>query len=283
MFLFLLPLALESVQNGQINLVMTGLLMAAVTAADRQRWWAAALCIALASSLKIYPLALGLLLLVAYPRRLAVPLLVSLALAAGLPFLFQRTDYVLSQYQSWLWVLGRNANRRDFPPVAAYRDLWLLVRVFRVPISYEGCHALRLGIAAACAAALAWLRWRGAPSRQVLTVALALSCAWIALCGPSTESSTYVILAPPLAWALLDPTGDRPRGAGRLLVLAAAASLSACVLSGLFPHSNRFHAFGPHPLGAASFLAAVFLGALRTSARPAAAETGPALACRPAA
>src|SRR5262245_13894598 len=69
LFLFLLPLALESFQNGQVNPPVAGLLLAAVTAVELESWWVAAACVVLATCLKGYPLAVGLLILAAHPRR----------------------------------------------------------------------------------------------------------------------------------------------------------------------------------------------------------------------
>src|SRR5262245_30093479 len=70
LFLLLVPLALGSLNNGQPNLLLAGLLLAAVAAAAHGRWALCAACVALATAFKVYPLALGLLLAAAYPRRL---------------------------------------------------------------------------------------------------------------------------------------------------------------------------------------------------------------------
>jgi hypothetical protein len=102
------------------------------------------------------------------------------------------------------------------------------------------------------------------------------------LLGPATESSTYVLLAPALAWALVDAR-RAPWPAGlRRLPDAAAALLLVGVLAGALPATRQVHAWGPQPLGAL-LLFAGYAGtyALALAARPPAAA-GPAGAARAA-
>ena len=85
LFLLVVPLSLSSLNNGQPNPLIIGLLLAALAAAERDRWSLAAGFIALATALKIYPLAIGLLLAAAYPRRFTPRLLLALLLASCCP------------------------------------------------------------------------------------------------------------------------------------------------------------------------------------------------------
>src|SRR5690348_715882 len=62
LFLLLAPLSLSSLNNGQPNPLIIGLLLAALAAVDRERWSLAAVLVALATVVKVYPLAMGLLL-----------------------------------------------------------------------------------------------------------------------------------------------------------------------------------------------------------------------------
>src|SRR5262249_55580391 len=89
LFLLLTPLSLSSLNNGQPNPLVIGLLLAALAAAARDRWTLAAGFVGLATTIKLYPLAIGLLLVAAYPRRFTLRLLLMLALAAVLPFACQ--------------------------------------------------------------------------------------------------------------------------------------------------------------------------------------------------
>src|SRR5581483_10338337 len=85
--LLVLPMALPSMNNGQVNLLVTGLLLATVAAVAEKRWNLASACIGLAFVCKLYPLALGLVLVVLYPRQLAGRLVLVLAALFAVPFL----------------------------------------------------------------------------------------------------------------------------------------------------------------------------------------------------
>ena len=60
-FLLILPLSLGNFNNGQVNPMIIGLLMAAILAAREQRWTLSAVALGFATYLKIYPLSVGLL------------------------------------------------------------------------------------------------------------------------------------------------------------------------------------------------------------------------------
>ncbi len=264
--LMILPLALGSLNNGQVNPLVAGLLLFTVAAAGSGRWNAAAACSALAGALKVYPLALGLLLAAAYPRRFAGRLVVALAAVAVLPFLFQHPGYVAGQYAEWFGVLG-GGDRKSWPAHMAYRDLWLLFRVARLPVSPHAYLAIQVLAGAGCAAVCVAGRLRGWELPRVLTAALTLGTCWMMLCGPATESSTYVLLAPAVAWGVLSARAERWPVPVRWLPGAAAACLLAGVLAGVSPGARYVHALGPQPLGALLLFAAYAAVYLRALAR----------------
>ena len=68
-FLLLAPLAIGNLDVMQANALVLGLLMTAFACFQCERWFLAALCVSLATYLKIYPLAVGLLFGVMAPRR----------------------------------------------------------------------------------------------------------------------------------------------------------------------------------------------------------------------
>ena len=68
--LLLLPLSVPCMYNGQSNLLVVGLMLAAVDGAAEGRWNLSSLFVALACMLKLYPLAIGLMLCALYPRQL---------------------------------------------------------------------------------------------------------------------------------------------------------------------------------------------------------------------
>ncbi len=249
LFLLLAPLSLSSLNNGQPNPLVIGLLLAALAAVDREHWALAAALVALATAVKVYPLAIGLLLAAAYPRRFTPWLLAALALAVVLPFACQHWDYVTAQYSQWLHRLGKD-QRWYWPPHMAYRDLWLLVRLFHVPLTPRGYLGVQFVSAAGCAALCLALRLRGWPRREVLTAILVLGTCWMTLCGPATESSTYILLAPALAWTIYRAESERwPWPLGWMTRMAFVLFM-ICVVRGLWPGVNRIHALGLQPQAA---------------------------------
>jgi hypothetical protein len=300
-FLLLLPLSIGSLNNGQPNPLVIGLLLIAAAAANRDRWWLAALCVMGATAWKVYPLAVGLLIVAGFPRRFGPWLALALLAWLLLPFLFQRWDYVLRQYQLWFARLGGD-DRKVWPPHMAYRDLWLLLQVCHIHISTT-LYTLVQGATAAGAAGIVVLaRRRGWERREVLLAVVVLGCCWMTLLGPATESATYVVLAPVLAWAVLEssrqargqgetavgkwPAGVRwvPATAWGVFLLAVLAGLSPgptttpppdlhpfaivadSLRQGRFPATNQLHALGLHPAGALLLTLACLLGMLRALA-----------------
>jgi hypothetical protein len=150
----------------------------------------------------------------------------------------------------------------------AYRDLWLLFRVAHVPITARGYLLVQLLGAVGCALLCLAGRWRGWPRRGLLLVVLTLGSCWMTLCGPATESSTYVLLAPALAWGLVGggpalASGSRLNGAR-----VAYGMLLVSVLAGVFGRTaaQRIHSLGMQPLGALVFTAAYSILLLRALA-----------------
>jgi hypothetical protein len=312
-FLLLLPLSIGSLNNGQPNPLLIGLLLIAAAAANSDRWWLAAFCVMGATAWKVYPLSIGLLLAAAYPRRFGPRLAVSLAVWLLLPFLFQRWDYVLRQYQLWFTRLGGD-DRKTWPPHMAYRDLWLLLQVFHIHIGATLYTLVQGATAAGAAWASVLARHRGWERREVLLAVVVLGCCWMTLLGPATESATYVVLAPVLAWAVLE-SARQARGQGETAVgrwpaavrwmpatawfvflLAVLAGLSPgptttpepglhpfqvvmnTLRQGHFPATNQLHALGLHPLGALLLTLACLLGMLRALAAARRGTTAPSAA-----
>ena len=120
LWLLLVPLCLGSMNNGQANVLLMGLLLAAGAAVVAERWNLAAALLAGACFLKIYPLAIALLLLVVYPGRLGWRFILAMSVGLALPLVLQDPDYVVGQYANWFQLLA-NDDRRDFPLNQGYR------------------------------------------------------------------------------------------------------------------------------------------------------------------
>jgi hypothetical protein len=265
--LFFAIAAILSVSNlhpGQVNLLLLAILLVAVTAAQQERWGLAAFAVALGAIMKMYPLALGLLLIVAYPRKLSWRVVVMVVFVAAVPFLFQDRHYVWTQYTDWFGLLSQGDSFRRFMPVTrgeTYRDLLLLLRLLDIPLTLRSYTLLQAGCGLACAVLCMAARWKGASSRVVLFHVLMLGSLWMTLCGPASEPRTYALLIPALAWWFVWTHQGGPEPARFLAALAMGGQL----LAALAPLSKTamyfFHAGGLMPLSALALLGS-YLSAL---------------------
>jgi hypothetical protein len=259
-FLLLAPLALGTLNNGQANLLLVALMLLTVTGAVVGRWSLAAGCIALAVTFKVYPIALALLLAVAYPKRFPVRFLVALAILAALPFLMQHPEYVLRQYRLW-WERLRtgDAHRRYWPLRDAYRDVWMLIRAWKLPVSLFAYTILQLAGAAVCGLLTLLVCLRRWADKDLCLVALSLATGWMLVLGPSPESCTFVLVGPALiGWIFQTHLEHRPFS--HYLTVQGWGLLAGCVIAGTGPIGiGLYHAAGLQPLGvllyAGSFLA----------------------------
>lgn len=261
LLLFVLPLALGNIHNGQCNPLVLAMLLYAAAAVAAEHWNLAAVCTAFACLLKVYPVAFGLLLVLLYPRQLVGRFAAALLVGAALPFLLQRPDYVSGQYVSWLQRLG--VNERTFMPVELwYRDLRLLCRVWLVPLPPLLYVAIQLFGAAGCALLCLAGRLGCWEPRRLLALLLAVSCVWMTVLGTAAESATYVLLAPSLACTLLETWREgRPRWLRAVALLSYTLLLGANAAS-WFPWGRSFHALGPHPFAALLLLMSVLAAEL---------------------
>ncbi|HWG45609.1 MAG TPA: hypothetical protein VN688_22790, partial [Gemmataceae bacterium] len=114
----------------------------------------------------------------------------------------------------------------------------------------RGYMGIQLLSAAGCAILCVAARLRGWPRREVLGAILMLGTCWMTLCGPATESCTYVLLAPALAWAVFSATSDRWPRFVEWMTRVALLLFLLCVLRGLWRDVNRIHALGLQPQAA---------------------------------
>lgn len=248
LFLVLTPLAIANFNNLQANPLVLGLLLAAVAACVQKRWNVVVICITVATLLKIYPLALGLVLVVLYPRQLGWRLAVALVLGALLPFAMQYPSYVLESYRNWVTSLAaENRIWRDQRDLIKIWETWSGLRLspFMVgAVRAFGVLAVGLG---------SWfLRTR--PTRDFdrprLLVALGMVVGWIMLLGPNTESATYILLAPLATWALLASWSETPGSAGAILFAVAYGLLIIAGAAIWFPGGKVVQEWGLQPLAA---------------------------------
>jgi len=249
-FLLLLPLSIGNLNNGQVNPLIIGLLIFSIVAARHERWTFCAICIGIATYFKIYPLCVGLLLILFYPRQLAWRLIVVLVLLGALSFVLQRPSYVLEQYQRW--ISSRAADNRRTNVNIAPRDFAMLLEVFRIYLSARAF--LLLQVLAGCLVAIVCWLGRNWPENRRLVCLLTLASCWMLLFGPSTESATYVVLAPAVVLALVQAFQQEVPLWIRVLLLTSFVVLLLGLTANSFLHVEKdVYSMSVQPFGALLF------------------------------
>jgi Glycosyltransferase family 87 len=262
-YLIVMPLAASTINCAQANPLLTGLLLAGTAAAGRERWNWAAVFIAAACLLKIYPIALALLFIVAFPRRFLPRFLIALAAGLALPFVLQDPWWVARQHVGW-WTSLCIDDRTQWPLERSYRDLWLIIRCYQLPVSYNVYVVIQLAIAAGIAGVCVAARWWAArPRLEVLNAGLGLAVCWMTVCGPTTEGGGYILLAPTLAWACLECWHGRWPLWICGLVMASAAAFAVAELVCMGSNAGILMGYGPHPIGGLLLLAALACESIR--------------------
>jgi hypothetical protein len=250
LWLLLLPLTVGNLYNGQANPHLTGLCLIGVAAAIGGRWTLAAIALAAACYIKAYPISLALLVTVVAPGRFGRRFALAMIAGALLPFAAQSPDYAFWQYRSWFDVLA--ADNRFHPTLGtSYRDLSQLMNNVGIPMTRGGFLAVQGLTAAMLGMFVMKLRWkRGWDETRSLQFCYFAGTFWMLLCGPATESSTYVLLAPAAVWLAVDAFQGRIAGVSRWCILMGFASVHLALISSAFPFGGVVHGWGLHPLGA---------------------------------
>jgi hypothetical protein len=255
LYILLLPLAIGNIDISQANPLVEGLLLFAIAAVHAERWNSAALCVAIATCFKIYPLAVGLLICLLAPRRFSGRMLIALLLLVLLPFLLQHWSYVANQYHTWI-ATRTSDDRRQWPIEKLPLDLWFLIHwVGHLPVPVKIYSLVQLGSAGALAVFCAGQTWRGWAKERVLIGLFCLVSIWMTLCGPATESYTYLILAPAIVLALVQAfNAHQPAGLRALVAAAFILQLFAAARASFVPHFKPFWALSVLPWSALIFL-----------------------------
>ena len=256
--LLVLPLSLGNFNNGQANPLVTGLLMIAIVSAHRRLWTLSAVCLGVTAYLKIYPLAVGLLLVLLYPRQLGWRLLATLFLMGALSFILQQPGYVLEQYQRWLATRAADDRRSNMD--IAPRDFAMLLQAVHINLGSQVWLILQLLAGTGAAAACIYGRIRSWSENRLLSAVFSLGTCWMLLFGPSTEDATYAMIAPPLALALVQTVRQRSSGwIRRLFWVSYAVLLVGLILNAFFRLKKTPLTMSVQPLGALIFLGAALI------------------------
>ena len=268
-YLLLVPCTLGNLDVGQANPLVAGLLMLAVAAVRCQLWSVAAICIAIASFFKIYPLAVGMLICVVAPRRFIWRLLLALLVLALAPYLLQHWSYVTDQYRAWIATRASD-NRLNYSIKYAPVDLWFLIHaVAHLPIPSWIYTLIQLSSGGLIALFCIWGNWKAWNAQRILCGLFFLVSIWMTLCGPATEAHTYLLMAPALVLALVKSLRDRQPLLLRALVSGAFLfQMVHTTRINYLLHNKQEWVFIPQPLSALLFLAYSLLWLLDDSFWP---------------
>jgi Glycosyltransferase family 87 len=250
-FLLILPLSIGNFNNGQVNPLIIGLLMVAIVAARQSQWTISVICLSLCAYLKIYPLAVGLLLLLVYPRQIGWRLALALFLMGAFSFFLQQPAYVLDQYKRWIGTRATDDRRMNMD--IAPRDFAMLLRAIHVDMSSRTFLVLQLSAAVAAAAVCIYGRLKKWSKECLLLAVLNLGTCWMLLFGPATEDATYVMIAPPLALALVRTRKTSTR-MKFLLYLSYLVLLTGFSINSFLRLKKNPYNMSVQPLGALLFL-----------------------------
>lgn len=177
--------------NGQSTLIITGLMLLATVDICEERWWRAAILLALSFAFK--PVAIVLILLAAaiYPAvlwRLAIAML----LVAVSPFLTQSPDYVISQFVAFY----QNSQVAFSDGETGYwAQLFGMLKVAGLDLPSPVQQMGRLLFAGLTLVAC-WLSARTLPAARNAFYLYAFSACYLMLFNSRTEGSTYAMVGP---------------------------------------------------------------------------------------
>jgi hypothetical protein len=254
--LLVLPVAMHSMYNAQANLVMLGAILLAFAAVANANWnWAAGL-VAAATLIKVYPIALALLLAFFWPRRFALRYVIAMVIGLALPFLTAPPFYVLGQYARWLSHLAESTGMQR----ERARSILHLFELYKSPLGRSTWLLVQLLSGLSVLGLCSRYRTR-LNARSFGFAVLLLFCVWVVLFGPATESCTYAVMAPVAAWTLIDAFLRRGSLAGRIVALVSFLMMGPLVtdLTGKTVR-NFANEHGCQPIGALLFLAYALAG-----------------------
>jgi hypothetical protein len=191
--------AMSGISSGQSNAILVALVIFAMQAIKHERWWRASFLLALPVYIKLWPLAVVLLLMACWPKPLSWRFAIVALAFALLPFLTRPPNVVIEQYREWYHSLTGPQQHR-WP---GFRDAWTIWEHIWPPVSQAGYKILQMISALAVLGWCLWQKRRINSTERLLTAILSIWVSWQLLFGPGSEQITYGIIAPSAAWAVM--------------------------------------------------------------------------------
>jgi hypothetical protein len=244
LFLAAVPLAFQELGDVQTNGLAVGLMLLGTAAIARFRPTLGMIFLVLATMIKAYPVALLLLLILLFPRQLFWRFLIITGAALALPFALQSPSYVPQQYRDW-FAFGLNA-RGNAPGSHQLLDIRVLFEQFHLAMTAHQYFLLELVAAVLVATLVIHAKLRGMERKTLILLTFGLATCWMTVFGPATESQTYIVVAPIMAWALI---ACRMKWISPILswvIIPTYILFAMTQFSWWLSFSQRFHDYGPH-------------------------------------
>ncbi len=211
--------SLSGLWSGQTNSLILAFAIFASVCVLEKRWTLAAVCLTLPIYVKLWPVALAMLLIAHRPKELAWRFALCMLVFAAIPFFTKPYGEVVLRYQEWIeFQHGLHQVRWG-----GYRDFWTIWETLWPPVSSVGYMALQLISAFGVFLWCMRQKFRALDEKELLVAILSMWTAWQLLFGPGTEQLTYCIIGPWAAWAVLQ---SWPHKLERIWTVAAWGVLS---------------------------------------------------------
>ena len=192
--LLVIPTALGSARNGQMNLPLAAMMAFACVDLGECRWSLAAFWLALGLALK--PLIFVMLVFAAILYR---PMRWRLALGIlavfAMPFLTQQASYVWTQYRLFLLKMQMAGNPGE---MSHFSDIFGMARPLGITAPFAVQAVVRM-IAAALTLAFCWLGLKRRGNEHGSLMFFTFNACYLLLFNPRTENMTYVVAGLPMA------------------------------------------------------------------------------------
>lgn len=183
-----IPSALASAQNGQVNMALAGIYLLTASALADRRWIFAAFLLVISLALK--PISVvPILLCGALYAPLRIPLAVGLVALFGSAYLHPSPAYVQSQYELFITTLLKAGK----PTGNTWCDYAGIFRTLDIPIA-DKLNTLIRAVAALVTLGLCWWVTRGRDAIRGAFTMMLLAVIYLMLFNPRTETNSYVML-----------------------------------------------------------------------------------------
>jgi hypothetical protein len=223
--------------QGQMHMIIAGLMLLGYVAIAREQWWQAAIFLTLALALKPTSIVLYLLALALYPK-LSLKLLLCSAAIFLLSFLAQSPHYVATQYHDFVQSFKTDMQYDGKDPGHWATLMGAIAFYFHVYIKDTAQFAVRIVVAGFVFFSCLYARLKFNKTDAIYFI-FALGMCYLMLFNSRTENNDYVMIAPMIGYSLyLALTEKKYWQVGGLIfaIVLLAASWQLC--RAITPHNN---------------------------------------------